>query len=82
MIVLDVGGLDPDSYFFPKDRQHLLLGVIEVGLGFETKGGNALSVIHLSSLILGENAAGVLLKHVDGDENLPLRLVLRNASVL
>lgn len=66
-VVLDCGCLDPDSYFFPKDRQHLLFAIVKVGLGLKTKGGNALSVIHLGGLILREDAAGILLEHVDGD---------------
>ena len=60
----------------------MLFAVVEVSLGFETKGCNALSVVDLGSLILGEDATSVLLVHVDGDEHLPLRLVLGDSAIL
>lgn len=78
LFIQHLENLQDDWTVVLEDLYDLLLGVVEVGLSFQAKGADTLSIVHSSSLNLRRESTVVFLVVVQGDHDLVLALVSGN----
>lgn len=81
LFIQHLENLQDDWTVVLEDLYDLLLGVVEVGLSFQAKGADTLSIVHSSSLNLRRESTVVFLVVVQGDHDLILALVSGNTPV-
>ena len=81
LFIQHLENLQDDWTVVLEDLYDLLLGVVEVGLSFQAKGADTLSIVHSCSLNLRRESTVVFLVVVQGDHDLVLALVSGNTPV-